>query len=142
MRSTAALAALSLLLASHVGAEPKKANTKPWHVETGEISFYADMLAGRKTASGEVYDPKQATCAHRTLPFGTVLRVTVGRGKAKRTATCRVNDRGPFAKGRVLDVSSSLARTLGFHRRGHVVATLTSVGPRPTEAAKHKRTKR
>ncbi len=139
MKMTMTALAAALLLAADADAKPKAA-AKPWHNERGEISFYADMLAGNKTASGEVYDPKKATCAHRTLPFGTTLKITVGKGKQKKTATCRVNDRGPFAKNRVLDVSSSLARTLGFHQRGHVHAALESVGPRPArgDAAKKK----
>lgn len=80
--------------------------------EEGMASYYADMLSGNKTASGERYHPDRRTCAHRTQPFGTVLEVTAtGSG---RTSTCRVNDRGPFAKGRVLDVSKKVARELGM----------------------------
>ena len=126
-------------------AEPE---AKPWHVERGEISFYADSLAGNPTANGERYDPSKATCAHRTLPFGTVLKIAVQPAQPTHTAdagahkasaeplaaTCTVNDRGPYAKDRILDVTSSLAKRLGFHKRGHVEVTLTSVGPRPGAA--------
>src|SRR5688572_5771700 len=77
-------------------------------VAEGPASFYADMLAGNKTASGERYSPEARTCAHRKLPFGTKLRITaVGTGK---TSSCRVNDRGPFVPGRVLDVSKRVAK--------------------------------
>lgn len=80
--------------------------------EEGLASYYADSLAGHRTASGERYRPESATCAHRTHPFGTRLTVTaVGSG---RSAECRVNDRGPWVAGRVLDVSKSVARELGM----------------------------
>lgn len=80
--------------------------------EEGVASYYADSLAGRRTASGERYRPDEATCAHRKHPFGTRLQVTaVGSGKS---AECRVNDRGPFVEGRVLDVSKKVARQLGM----------------------------
>lgn len=80
--------------------------------EEGVASYYADSLAGRRTASGERYRPDLATCAHRTQPFGTRLRVVaLGSGKS---AECRVNDRGPWVKGRVLDVSRSVAKELGM----------------------------
>lgn len=81
-------------------------------IEQGVASYYADSLAGNRTANGERYRPELATCAHLTHRFGTKLVVTaVGSG---RTATCRVNDRGPWVKGRVLDVSRSVAKTLGM----------------------------
>ena len=80
--------------------------------EEGLASYYADMLTGNKTASGERYQPDKATCAHRTLPFGTVLVVTaVATG---RSATCRVNDRGPNTGNRIVDVSKSVAKKLGM----------------------------
>jgi peptidoglycan lytic transglycosylase len=69
-----------------------------------------------KTASGEKFDPNELTAAHRTLPFGTRLRVTnVATG---RSVTVRVNDRGPFVPGRVVDVSRSAAESLGMTRQG------------------------
>jgi rare lipoprotein A len=69
-----------------------------------------------KTASGEKFDPSELTAAHRTLPFGTRLRVTnVATG---RSVTVRVNDRGPFVPGRVVDVSRSAAESLGMTRQG------------------------
>ena len=79
----------------------------------GVASFYTE---GTQTASGERFDTHELTAAHRTLPFGTRLRVTnVATG---RSVTVRVNDRGPFVPGRVIDVSYSAAETLGMVGRG------------------------
>ena len=79
----------------------------------GVASFYTE---GTKTASGEKFDTMQMTAAHPTLPFGTKLRVTdVGSG---RSVTVRVNDRGPFVPGRVVDVSYSAANALGMVGKG------------------------
>ena len=79
----------------------------------GLASFYTE---GTQTASGERFDTNELTAAHRTLPFGTRLRVTnVATG---RSVTVRVNDRGPFVPGRVVDVSYSAAQTLGMVRGG------------------------
>lgn len=76
-------------------------------------SFYSH---GRRTASGEKFDPHDLTAAHRTLPFGTRIRVTnVATGKY---VTVRVNDRGPFVRGRAIDVSPSAAEMLGITRQG------------------------
>lgn len=88
-------------------------------IEEGLASYYADSLAGNRTANGERYKPEAETCAHRTHPFGTRLEITaVASGK---TARCRVNDRGPFVKGRVVDVSRRLARELGMIGPGILV---------------------
>jgi rare lipoprotein A len=82
----------------------------------GRASYYGKELAGRKTASGERFNPAGMTAAHRTLPFGTRIRLTnVQNG---RTAIVRVNDRGPFVRGRAIDVSLGAARALGFVGRG------------------------
>jgi len=79
----------------------------------GLASFYTE---GTQTASGEKFDTRELTAAHRTLPFGTRLRVTnVATG---RSVTVRVNDRGPFVPGRHVDVSYSAAETLGMVERG------------------------
>ena len=79
----------------------------------GLASFYGHQS---QTASGEKFNPQELTAAHRTLPFGTRVRVTdVATG---RSVTVRVNDRGPFVPGRIVDVSSSAAETLGISGRG------------------------
>lgn len=82
----------------------------------GEASYYSDALRGHFTASGERYDPSAFTAAHRTLAFGTVVRVT--REDTGSAVYVRINDRGPFRRGRVLDVSRAAAEELGMLRRG------------------------
>jgi len=83
----------------------------------GEASYYSDRLAGHKTASGERYRPDALTAAHRSLPLGTVLRVT--RRDGKRTVVVRVNDRGPFgSERRILDLSRAAFERLGKLRAG------------------------
>lgn len=82
----------------------------------GQASFYGKELAGQPTSSGEIFDPDSPTCAHRTLPFGTRLRVTYLK---KQTSTLvRVNDRGPHKDGRILDLSRSAADDLGLTADG------------------------
>lgn len=79
--------------------------------ETGKASWYGDVHHGKKTASGEAYDMHTLTAAHRTLPFGTRVRVTnVDNG---RSVVVRVNDRGPLVGGRIIDLSQAAARALG-----------------------------
>lgn len=71
--------------------------------QTGTASFYGSEFRGRPTASGEKFNPQALTAAHPSLPFGAILRVTTMDGR--RFVDVRVNDRGPFAPGRVLDLS-------------------------------------
>ena len=87
---------------------------------TGTASYYAAKFDGRRTASGETFHNADYTAAHRTLPFGT--RVKVSRGD--RSVVVRINDRGPFTKGRVIDVSQAAARDLGLIGPGHATVTL------------------
>ncbi|MDX1546340.1 MAG: septal ring lytic transglycosylase RlpA family protein [Rhodothermales bacterium] len=82
----------------------------------GEASYYSDQLAGNATASGEPYDPVQLTAAHRTLPLGSRVRVTNLR--TDESVVVRINDRGPFAKRRVIDLSRAAAKRLGMLRAG------------------------
>lgn len=86
--------------------------------EEGLASYYGDAFVGRRTASGERYRHKLETCAHRTAPMGSTLEVE--RRDTGVRVQCRVNDRGPFVDGRVIDVSRSLARKLGFLESGVV----------------------
>ena len=84
----------------------------------GLASYYADKYQGRKTANGETFDTTRLTAAHRTLPFGTRVRVTnVVNGKS---VIVRVNDRGPFVAGRVIDLSPAAAKQLDMLRAGTV----------------------
>jgi rare lipoprotein A len=95
----------------------------------GDATYNSDKLAGHRTAAGEVYDPKKLTAAHRTLPFGTVVRVR--RKDSSLPPVCVViNDRGPFAgKRRIIDLSKVAAKKLDMLRAGVVsveVEVLTS----------------
>ena len=82
----------------------------------GMASYYGNELAGNRTASGERFNPSQLTAAHRSLPFGSRVRVTnTANGDS---VIVRINDRGPFSHGRVIDVSHSAAREIGMHRSG------------------------
>ena len=97
--------------------------------QAGTASYYADSLAGRPTASGEPYDPRALTAAHRTLPFGTIVEVTREDG---RKVVVRVNDRGPFGrKERILDLSRAAAEQLGIVRAGVAKVTIRVIGREP-----------
>ena len=86
--------------------------------EVGLASYYADRFHGRRTASGERYDRNAFTAAHRRLPFGARVKVTnLDNGRA---VTVRINDRGPFVSGRVIDLSYAAAARLGMLRNGIV----------------------
>lgn len=99
----------------------------------GEASYYGESFAGRKTASGEIFEPRRYTAAHRTLPFGTVLRVM--RLDTRAIVYVRVNDRGPYGKkGRILDLSTAAAESLDFIRRG-VVNVRADIVERGTKKA-------
>lgn len=79
--------------------------SKSQHQETGQASFYADKFQNRKTANGERYDHNQKTAAHKSLSFGTMVKVT--NRQNGESVVVRINDRGPFAKGRIIDLSKS-----------------------------------
>jgi rare lipoprotein A len=86
------------------------------HLADGEASYYGRELAGNKTASGERFNPMGLTAAHRTLPLGTKLKVTnKSNGKS---VVVRINDRGPFVKHRLIDVSLGAAHQIGMVRAG------------------------
>lgn len=85
-------------------------------VATGMASYYSREIAGNRTANGEVCDPRALTAAHRTLPFGSKVRVTnLANGQS---VVVRINDRGPFGRGRVIDISHAAAKEIGMHRSG------------------------
>ena len=112
----AALAALFAAPASAQSADRITPGGRRAEARRGVASFYAASLHGRRTASGERYDRGAYTAAHRTLAFGTVLRVTNERNG--RVAYVRVNDRGPFHRARVLDVSGAAADYLRMRGAG------------------------
>ena len=96
----------------------------------GRASYYGRRFAGRPTASGERFDPTEMTAAHRTLPFGTRLRVTSER--TGKSVVVRVNDRGPFHGERILDLSRAAADAIGLTTRGtgHVRLDVLDEAPR------------
>ncbi len=111
--------------------------------EKGLASWYGEPYHGRRTASGEVYDMYQMTAAHRTLEFGTVVRVT--RRDTHASVNVRVNDRGPFIEGRIIDLSYAAAKKIGLDVDGVAPVKVEAVGysdmvatapaPSPTESA-------
>lgn len=84
--------------------------------QTGVASYYAWGFHMRRTSSGEVYHRDSLTCAHRTLPFGTRLKVT--NLSNQKSVFVKVNDRGPFSRGRVIDLSYAAAKTIGILASG------------------------
>lgn len=93
--------------------------------QTGKASFYADKFEGRPTASGEKYKHSKLTAAHKSLPFGTVIRVTNLKNNLSVEVT--VNDRGPYVEGRIVDLSKSAATKLDFINVGLADVTLEVV---------------
>lgn len=90
--------------------------------QTGKASFYADKFEGSPTASGEKYKHSKLTAAHKTLPFGTMVRVT--NTDNNKTVEVEINDRGPYVDGRIIDLSKSAAETLGFINQGLANVTI------------------
>lgn len=111
----AAVIASSCTLATPPVAQAKQA--------CGSASWYA---LTSKTASGERMDPSKLTAAHKTLPFGTKLAIS--NPKNGKSVIVRINDRGPFIRGRVLDLSKAAAAELGFIRAGHTRVCYTRIG--------------
>jgi rare lipoprotein A len=99
-----------------------EADTNLKLIECGEASFYGAELAGNRTASGELFQPKELTAAHKTLEFGTIVTVVAGKhlpdSAAARTVQVRINDRGPFAAGRIIDLSSAAFTQLASQDNG------------------------
>jgi rare lipoprotein A len=111
------------LVVSEARAEPRALQAMPAEAEaeelsraraiqTGPASWYGPGFHGRPTASGEPFNTNQLTAAHRTLPFGT--RVKVVHQKTRRSVVVRINDRGPYAQGRVIDLSWASAQAIGL----------------------------
>ena len=104
-------AGLLLLLLTFASCSPKIS-------EKGKASFYADFFQGRQTSNGETFKHRKLTAAHRSLPFGT--KVKVKNLKNGKTVKVRINDRGPFVDGRIIDLSRKAARKLGMVNDGVV----------------------
>lgn len=96
-------------------------------VQTGKASFYADKFDGHPTASGEKYRHNKLTGAHKTLPFGTVVRIT--NVDNNQSVEVTINDRGPYVEGRIIDVSRSAAEKLGFINKGLAEVKLEVIDP-------------
>ncbi|MGI9319885.1 MAG: septal ring lytic transglycosylase RlpA family protein [Thiogranum sp.] len=122
------LTALNLLLLILVFVMNLKAHAETvMDVQEGEASYYADALHGNKTASGVPYDKDAMTAAHRSLPFGTKVKVTyLKTGKSVQVV---INDRGPYVKGRIIDLSRAAARVLGLIGDGHGRVRLEGCAP-------------
>jgi len=113
------LCALVLMALAGCSSTPKSGTpVSSGHSESGQASYYGNEFHGRKTANGERFDQGKLTAAHRTLPFGTRLKVT--NTQNGRSVQVRVNDRGPFVKGRVIDLSSSAFKAIGNLNAGVV----------------------
>ena len=93
----------------------------------GMASYYADSLHGNKTASGEPYDKNALTAAHRTLEFGTPVRVTYL--KTGRSVEVRINDRGPHVEKRIIDLSGAAAEQIGLKEDGIGEVSIEAVAP-------------
>jgi rare lipoprotein A len=99
-------------------------------IQTGYATYYAARFAGRRTANGERYEPSQLTAAHRTLPFGTMLEVRRLDGD-RRAVVVRVNDRGPYVRDRIIDLSHRAAEQLGMLRDGKALVELRTASTPP-----------
>ena len=96
-------------------------------VQEGEASYYADSLHGNKTASGAPYDKNAMTAAHRSLPFDTRVKVTYL--KTGKSVEVVINDRGPHAKSRIIDLSAAAAEAVGLVEDGHGKVKLEVLAP-------------
>ena len=122
-------AAATATAGSHAAMDLKAANSavklKPKWYQVGIATWYGRQFQGHKTASGEAFDLHMLTCAHRTLPIGTLLRVTnLGN---RRSIMVRVNDRGPVPAERIVDLSYAAAQSLGFKNHGNVHVKLERI---------------
>lgn len=124
-------AALLVSLLSGCAARSRPPATAPDGLVFGQASWYGIEERGRLTANGERMDPGRMTAAHRTLPFGTMVAVTdLDTG---RVVEVRINDRGPFIAGRIIDLSHEAARQLGIVQRGlaRVMLQVVELAPEP-----------
>ncbi|MGO1343244.1 septal ring lytic transglycosylase RlpA family protein [Chromohalobacter japonicus] len=118
-----AVAGWAIALVALAGCATDGGETSGATSEHGQASYYHDRYQGQRTASGELYDAEALTAAHRKLPFGTRVRVTnLDNG---RHVTVRINDRGPFTEGRVIDLSRRAAGRLGIIKAGTAPVRVT-----------------
>lgn len=133
-------AALALALLALPGGCGRKraprapAAPQPGWTETGLASWYGHPYHGRPASSGEIYDMEQLTAAHRTLPFGAIVLVkNLDNG---RSVTVRINDRGPFVEGRIIDLSRAAARKIGLIGPGTALVRIQLLSYADPEAAR------
>jgi rare lipoprotein A len=107
--------------------ETKIEKTETKGVQYGVASWYGSDFHGKETSSGEVYDMYELTCAHNTLPLGTMVMVT--NLENGNSVEVKVNDRGPFAKGRIIDLSYAAAKILGMYEKGTAMVKVEFIGP-------------
>ncbi|WP_413560267.1 septal ring lytic transglycosylase RlpA family protein [Bdellovibrio sp. HCB209] len=108
--------ALSILLLLGISLPSCAHSLKVGSVAKGKASWYGESHQGNRTASGEKFDMNELTAAHRSLPMGSKVKVTsVSSGKS---VIVRINDRGPFSKGRIIDISEAAAKQLGMIQKG------------------------
>ena len=119
--AVAAIAGVGMAIGCASEASARRGAAPIGHVQKGRASYYGKEFIGRRTASGERYDPKLMTAAHKTLPLGTRLRVTRPGGPS---VIVRVNDRCGCTHGRIIDVSEAAARELDMLRVGVVKVRL------------------
>jgi rare lipoprotein A len=110
-----------------IGKVAKIEKRETREVQYGMASWYGGEFHGRPTSSGEIYDMFQLTCAHNSLPLGTMVMVT--NQENGRTVELRVNDRGPFLKDRIIDLSYAAARILGVWGKGTAFVKVEWIGP-------------
>lgn len=124
---------VSLLLAATMakGGEAHAARKRHGHPQVGLATYYGKEFNGKRTANGEKYDPHKLTAAHRTLPFGTKVRVT--RLDNRKSVVVRINDRGPFVRGRIIDLSWAAAKELDMVSKGVVKVRIEIVKLAPDE---------
>jgi rare lipoprotein A len=120
-RKTAPVAAAPIAGLDPVKAEPA-ARSEPLARQHGAASFYSDRFGGRKTATGETFSQNKLTAASRDLPLGA--RVTVTNRQNGKSVDVKVNDRGPYVRGRVIDLSKSAARKIGLGAKGLAPVTV------------------
>jgi rare lipoprotein A len=135
------LGVLMLSCVAGCARESEPATTPAWYVpaagwreapasnvERGQATYYGNSLAGNRTASGDRYDPRELTAAHKHLPFGTIVRVT--REDDGKSVIVRINDRGPFGnESRIIDVSYAAAEALDMIRAGVVPVRVEILEP-------------
>lgn len=130
-RTMSILSLVLLLLSAPVQASLEKAvlRARPIHAVTAKTlmvaSWYGQKFQGRKTASGEIFDLNKLTAAHKTLPLGSLVKLTLK--STGHSVIVRINDRGPWIKGRDFDLSEAAAWQLGMHKRGIAQVEVTFI---------------